>query len=190
MTADEAAQFDARGYVVFDAVRRVPGSVVRALEALFERAGENSGHEFRADPFVRHVEIAVSDSGAFAILLQEPQVLECVRARLDSRFELAALQGRSVNPFALASDVFVSASGAGDCRVLWPLDDCGTEGAAALRAMSGSHRAAMAAAEIVNVAAPAGSAIVLDGKLWTAWAANPCSRHLRMLVCDYRRAER
>jgi len=194
MTADDRRDLDERGYVVLPAGQAVPSGVLQRLETLFERCGENSGHHFREEPFARVVEIPAAESRVFDLLTQDAQALECVRHRLDADFELSSLRGRSMNPFALALDTPGPSPSPWACRVLWLLDDFQREGAAALRVVPGSHRAPASSgtagadfdeSAAVGVSAAAGSAIVLDGRLWTARGSNPGNRHLRMLCCDY-----
>lgn len=189
MTTDGGRHLDERGYVVLPALAVPPDGILLHLETLFERAGENSGHRFREEPFARVVEIPATDAGVFEPLTRDALVLECVRQRLDAGFELSSLRGRSMNPFALALGPPGPSPSAWACRVLWLLDDFQNEGAAALRVIPGSHVAASGTAidesAAVGVSATAGSAIVLDGRLWTAGGSNPGNRHLRMLCCDY-----
>jgi hypothetical protein len=191
MTADNRLPSGERGYVLLPASTTVPNGVLLHLETLFERAGENAGHHFREEPFARVVEIPAGDAGVFEPLARDAQVLEHVRRRLGADFELAALHARSMNPFALALKPPRPSPSLWACRVLWLLDDFQDEGAAALRVIPGSQlwpagsETAFDEPAAVVLSAAAGSAIILDGRLWTAQGFNPGNRHLRMLCCDY-----
>ena len=191
MTADDRRHFDEWGYVVLPAARTVSKDVLSYLETFFERAGENAGHALRAEPFARVVDIVPGAAAVFAPLENDARVLECVRHRLVPDFQLVALRARSMNPFELALDSPCPSGGPPSCRVLWLLDDFTGEGAAALRVVPGSHRSptstetAFDEPAAVAVSGGAGSAIVLDGRMWTASGSNPGNRHLRMLCCDY-----
>lgn len=187
MTVDDRRRLDESGYLVFPAHLAISRELLSHLESLFEQAGENAGHAFRVEPFARNIEISPDQRGIFAPFTVDPAVLKCVERLLGPQFELAALGARSSNPFALALNPFGPGPGAPACRVLWMFDDCTDEGAAALRVVPGSHRRDQSpmALDAVSLSAAAGSAVVLDGRLWTGDAPNPGSRHLRTLRCEY-----
>jgi ectoine hydroxylase-related dioxygenase (phytanoyl-CoA dioxygenase family) len=194
MTADDRRSLDERGYLVLPARLAVSRELLSQLEALFERAGENAGHEFRADePFARTLAIPSDEPGAFAPLASDPAVLECVEYLLGRDFALTAMCARSSNPFALALNPPRPGPGPSACRALWLLDSFTDDGAATLCVVPGSHLLDASAAAppgdlaVSSLAAAAGSVVVLDGRLWSAAAANPGNRHLRSLRCEYTR---
>lgn len=194
MTADERRSLDERGYVVLPARLAVSRELLARLEALFERAGENAGHELRAaEPFARMLAIPPDELALFAPLASDAAVMECVEYLLGRDFALAAMCARSSNPFALAHNPPRPGPGPSACRALWLLDSFADDGAAALRVVPGSHLVDASAAAppgdlpALSLAASAGSVIVLDGRLWSGAAANPGDRHLRTLRCEYTR---
>jgi hypothetical protein len=75
MTSEQRRQLEDRGSLVLpDVLDTDRLQILRAqVEALFEAAGENAGHEFQRDPFVRRVaadarleaEVRASLGGAF-----------------------------------------------------------------------------------------------------------------------------
>jgi hypothetical protein len=195
MTAYDRQRLDQWGYLVFPAHLAISREILSHLETLFERAGENAGHELRAEPFARTLTLdpseAAGESSVFAPLLGDHAVLACVEHLLGGvlgrGYELAGLRARSSNPFALALNPFRLGPGASACEVFWLLDDFTDDGAAALRVVSGSHLMdpSLPVLPAVSVAAAAGSAVVLDGRLLSGGAANPGNRHLRTLRCQY-----
>jgi hypothetical protein len=196
MTADDLRCLDEEGHLVLPAHLAISREILLQVEALFERAGENAGHAFRVEPFTRTVGIAPTETdpnapGIFTPLTAERTVLRCVERLLDKEYELAAVRAHSSNPCALALDPLRPGPGAWACQVLWLLDDFTEAGTAALRVVPGSHledpSLAMLPANLpaVSVTAPAGSAVVLQGRLWSGAAANPGNRHLRALRCEY-----
>jgi hypothetical protein len=196
MTADDRRSLDERGYLVLSSRLAVSREMLVRLEALFEQAGENAGHEFRdAEPFARTLTIPPREPGTFAPLASDPAVLECVEHLLGRDYVLTALLARSSNPFALALNPPRPGPGPSACRALWLLDSFTDDGAAALRVVPGSHHVgastAVRAGDLagLSLAAAAGSVIVLDGRLWSGAAANPGDRHLRTLRCEYVRRE-
>ena len=193
MTTDDRRRLDELGYVVLPPPVAIPHEILAYLELRFEQAGENAGHALRDEPFARSVAITPDRPGFFAPLTSDPRVLACAEHLLGSHVELAALRGRSSNPFALASDTVHPGPTAPVCKVIWMLDDFAGAGAAALRVVPGSHRVDVVHDErsSVEVTGPAGSAVVLNGSVWRCDAANPGNRHLRTLRCEYiRRAAR
>jgi hypothetical protein len=200
MTADDLRCLDKEGYLVLPARQAVSREILLHLETLFEQAGENAGHAFRVEPFIRTVGIAPQEMdpnahGPFAPLNADPTMLACVEHLLGRDYGLAALRAHSSNPFALALDPLRSGPGAWACQVFWLLDDFSGAETAALRVVPRSHLvdpslkmfAANLPAEAVM--APAGSALILHGRLWSGGAANPGDRHLRTLRCEYLRRE-
>lgn len=189
MTADEQRFLDESGYLVIQARGEIPRTVLVRLEALFEGAGENAGHALRSDACERNANIAPVDFDLFAELASAAQIGARVGYVLGGEYALAALKARSSNPFALALDPLRPGPGPAVCRVLWLLDDFTEEGVGALRVAPGSHLSGQSPAEAaaITVSGAAGSAVVLDGRLWSAAGATPGRRHLRTLRCEYLR---
>jgi hypothetical protein len=196
MTADDLRCLDEAGYLVLPAHLAVSREILSHLETLFEQAGENAGHALRVEAFTRTVDLVLPPmdpgaSGLFAPLTEDLTVLGCVEHLLGREYELAALHARSSNPFALALDRLRPGPGERACQVLWLLDDFTEAGTAALRVVSGSQlldspRARFAESPpAASVPGPAGSVVILHGRLWSGDAANPGNRHLRTMRCDY-----
>ncbi len=187
MTADEQKRLDQSGYVVLPTQMTIPREILAHLESLFEQMGENAGHAFRSDPFARNIDVFREKSGIFAPFLAVFGVLECVEHLLGPGFELASLQAHASNPFALALNPPALESTGPACWVLWLLDDFTGEGVAAVRVIPGSHHpnSQPETPVAIPLSGGAGTAVVLDGRLWIGPAPNPGSRHLRTLRCEY-----
>ncbi|HAX42436.1 MAG TPA: phytanoyl-CoA dioxygenase family protein [Bryobacteraceae bacterium] len=190
MTSEQRQQFEEIGFVVLPDV--LDADWLRALrtrvEALFEQAGENAGHEFRAEPHARRMTVLLDNGEELARVAQHPEVLRLVEAALGPGFALADLEARSTNPFAPApgpwrtgEDLWADGE---SCHVVWMLDDF-TEECGVLRVAPGSHKWGRAPKEEnppeLPLTGPAGSVAVLASKLWRSGTVNRTDRHRRAL---------
>ena len=190
MTSEQRRQFEELGYVVLPGV--LDAGWLRALrarvEALFEQAGENAGHEFRQDPHARRLANVLDQGEEFERVAQHPAVLEAVEAALGPGFALADLEARSTNPFAPAPEPWCAEAGllaeGAACHLVWMLDEF-TEECGALRVAPGSHQWGRAPGQEVPrealLTGPAGSVAVLDARLWQSGTVNRTDRHRRAL---------
>lgn len=190
MTSEQRRQFEESGFVVLPGV--LDSGWLRALrarvEALFEQAGENAGHEFRQEPHARRFSVLLDKEEELARVAQHPEVLGLVEAALGPGFTLADLEAHSINPFApvprpwrTGEDLWADGE---SCHVVWMLDDF-TEECGALRVAPGSHRWGRAPREDlpgeVLLMGPAGSVATLDARLWRSGTVNRTDRHRRTL---------
>jgi hypothetical protein len=190
MTSEQRRQFEELGCVVLpDVLNPDRLRALRAgLEALFEQAGENAGHEFSQDPHARRLANLLDQGEEFAGVAQHPAVLEAVEAALGPGFTLADLEARSTNPFAPVPEPWRAEAGmraeGAACHLVWMLDDF-TEECGALRVAPGSHKWGRAPGEgnppEVPLTGPAGSVAVLDARLWQSGTVNRTDRHRRAL---------
>ncbi len=208
MTENEKRLLDEQGYVVLEGLIETDWfrELRTRVEELFEEEGQNSGHEFRAEPFARTLFNLVDKGEVFERVVSDPRVLVFVSHVLGGCFKLSSLNARSTNPFAPVAqplhcdlDILPDDQGARVFNAIWLLDDF-TPDNGATRMVPGSHlwdrlpQKCMpdAKAPYPNealITAPAGSVLVYNAHVWHGGTANRTARHRRVLQAQYVRRD-
>jgi ectoine hydroxylase-related dioxygenase (phytanoyl-CoA dioxygenase family) len=208
MTEAEKRQLDEQGYVAL--VGFIDAEWLRELRArleeVFEAEDQNSGCEFRGEPFSRHADNLVDKGEVFERMVCDPRLLVYVSHVLSDSFKLSSLTARSTNPHAYTAqplhcdtDRLPDDNGPAIFNSVWLLDDFTCENGAT-RVVPGSHlwgrlpRSAVRDPKApypgeVIITAPAGSVIVYNAHIWHGGTANHTTRHRRALHASFTRRD-